>query len=133
MPLESSVCPRSGRSGRGNECSAAPQGLRIGQSALDIQKSSGCAHEHFRTLANYAKLQKVATHAVSDRVEAAYRRGDLFEKRRKLMEAWGAYCATPTMERGAVCWLCGARRRDSVIYVRGGQLRTHPIQSAAWS
>ena len=31
-------------------------------------------------------------HAVSDKVEAAYRRGDLFEKRRKLMDAWAAYC-----------------------------------------
>jgi hypothetical protein len=31
-------------------------------------------------------------HAVSDAVEAAYRRGDLLEKRRKLMEAWASYC-----------------------------------------
>jgi integrase len=41
-------------------------------------------------------------HAIGDKVEAAYRRGDLFEKRRKLMEAWGAYCVTPAGERGAV-------------------------------
>ena len=33
-------------------------------------------------------------HAVSDKVEAAYRRGDLFEKRRVLAEAWGKFCAT---------------------------------------
>jgi len=33
-------------------------------------------------------------HAIPDAVEAAYRRGDLFEKRRKLMDAWAAYCAT---------------------------------------
>lgn len=32
-------------------------------------------------------------HAVGDKVEAAYRRGDLFEKRRRLMEAWAEYCA----------------------------------------
>jgi integrase len=32
-------------------------------------------------------------HAVGDKVEAAYRRGDLLEKCRKLMEAWAAYCA----------------------------------------
>lgn len=32
-------------------------------------------------------------HAVGDKVEAAYRRGDLFAKRRKLMEAWAGYCA----------------------------------------
>jgi integrase len=32
-------------------------------------------------------------HTVTNRVEAAYRRGDLFEKRRKLMDAWAAFCA----------------------------------------
>lgn len=31
-------------------------------------------------------------HIVSNQVEAAYRRGDLFDKRRKLMDAWGQYC-----------------------------------------
>ncbi len=31
-------------------------------------------------------------HTVGNKVEAAYRRGDLFDKRRKLTEAWAAYC-----------------------------------------
>ena len=35
-------------------------------------------------------------HTVSDKVEAAYRRGDLFEKRRQLAEAWAAYIDSPT-------------------------------------
>jgi integrase len=34
-------------------------------------------------------------HMIENKVEAAYRRGDLFDKRRKLMEAWAVYCATP--------------------------------------
>jgi hypothetical protein len=34
-------------------------------------------------------------HAVENKVEAAYRRGDLFEKRRNLMEAWADFCSTP--------------------------------------
>ena len=34
-------------------------------------------------------------HVIENKAEAAYRRGDLFEKRRKLMEAWAAYCAAP--------------------------------------
>jgi integrase len=34
-------------------------------------------------------------HAVGNKVEAAYRRGDLFDKRRRLMEAWAVYCAAP--------------------------------------
>jgi integrase len=31
-------------------------------------------------------------HIIGDKTEAAYRRGDLFEKRRQLMEAWASYC-----------------------------------------
>jgi integrase len=34
-------------------------------------------------------------HAITDKVEAAYRRGDLFEKRRLLMFDWAKYCDTP--------------------------------------
>ena len=34
-------------------------------------------------------------HVVSDKVEAAYRRGDLFEKRRQLAEAWAKFCTAP--------------------------------------
>lgn len=33
-------------------------------------------------------------HTVGNKVEAAYRRGDMFEKRRKMAEAWAKYCAT---------------------------------------
>jgi integrase len=32
-------------------------------------------------------------HTIGDKVEAAYRRGDLFEKRREMMEAWGRWCS----------------------------------------
>jgi len=35
------------------------------------------------------------SHALTDNVEAAYRRGDMREKRRKMMEAWATYCAKP--------------------------------------
>jgi integrase len=34
-------------------------------------------------------------HTVSDKVEAAYRRGDLFDKRRRLMTAWAEFCSKP--------------------------------------
>jgi integrase len=34
-------------------------------------------------------------HAITDKVEAAYRRGDLFEKRRLLMLDWARYCGSP--------------------------------------
>jgi integrase len=39
-------------------------------------------------------------HAVGDKVEAAYRRGDLFEKRRQLAEAWATFCTMPAITSG---------------------------------
>lgn len=33
-------------------------------------------------------------HTVSNKVEAAYRRGDMLEKRKKIMDAWADYCRT---------------------------------------
>lgn len=36
--------------------------------------------------------EAVLAHAISSKVEAAYRRGDMFEKRRELMDAWCGYC-----------------------------------------
>jgi integrase len=38
-------------------------------------------------------VEMTLAHAISDKVEAAYRRGDLFQKRRDLMDAWGRYAA----------------------------------------
>jgi integrase len=44
---------------------------------------------------NYPReaAEMALAHAVGDKVEAAYRRGDLFEKRRRLMGDWAQYCA----------------------------------------
>jgi integrase len=38
-------------------------------------------------------VEMALAHTVGDKVEAAYRRGDLFEKRRRLMDDWARYCA----------------------------------------
>jgi integrase len=43
--------------------------------------------------------EKALAHAISDKVEAAYRRRDLFDKRRDLMEAWAEYCASHKLDR----------------------------------
>ncbi len=48
-------------------------------------------------------------HTLRDKVEAAYRRGDLFEKRRRLMEEWATFCADPT-PRGQVVPIADGRR-----------------------
>ncbi len=33
-------------------------------------------------------------HVIGNKSEAAYRRGDLFDKRRRLMVDWASYCST---------------------------------------
>jgi integrase len=37
-------------------------------------------------------VEMALAHVTGNRVETAYRRGDLFDKRRRLMEAWATYC-----------------------------------------
>ena len=44
-----------------------------------------------RTFANVVSEMALA-HTIGDKAEAAYRRGDLFNKRTKLMQAWNRYC-----------------------------------------
>ncbi len=36
-------------------------------------------------------------HSVGNKVEAAYRRGDMFEKRRRMMSDWAAFCSRPAI------------------------------------
>lgn len=48
-------------------------------------------------------------HAIGDKVEAAYRRGDMLKKRFRMMNEWARYCAT----------------------VRGGDAKVVPIRGAA--
>ena len=52
----------------------------------------------FRTWAaertNFARevVETALAHVVGNKVEAAYQRGDLFDKRRRLMDAWAEFC-----------------------------------------
>jgi integrase len=39
-------------------------------------------------------VEMALAHTIESKVEAAYRRGDLFQKRRQLMEAWARFCIT---------------------------------------
>ena len=49
-------------------------------------------------------------HVVSDKTEAAYRRGDPFEKRRRMMEAWATFAGT-IAPKGEVVKLAGRKRK----------------------
>jgi integrase len=46
---------------------------------------------------NYPRdiAEAALAHAISDKTEAAYRRGDALDKRRRLMAEWARYCAEP--------------------------------------
>jgi integrase len=39
-------------------------------------------------------VEMALAHVIEDKTEAAYRRGNLFEKRRLVMEEWAAFCGT---------------------------------------
>jgi integrase len=39
-------------------------------------------------------VEMALAHVVENKAEAAYRRGDLFDKRRRLMDLWAEYCAS---------------------------------------
>jgi len=49
-------------------------------------------------------------HTIGDKTEAAYRRGDLFEKRRLMMAAWADFCDKPAT-KGEVIAMQGKRFR----------------------
>jgi integrase len=54
-------------------------------------------------------VEMALAHVVGSKVEAAYRRGDLFDKRRRLMDAWAEFCAKEPRERGKIVAVSGAR------------------------
>jgi integrase len=49
-----------------------------------------------RTAVPAEVAEMALAHAVGDQTEAAYRRGDLFDKRRELMTLWAKFIETPT-------------------------------------
>ena len=60
---------------------------------------------------NYPRevAEMALAHAIGDKVEAAYRRGDLFEKRRRLMKDLAAFCANRETRKGSVISMNAAR------------------------
>jgi hypothetical protein len=64
-------------------------------------------------------------HAVGDKVEAAYRRGDLFDKRRRLAEEWARFCSTaPKQETVAAL---GVKRSKVYDLINRGLLEARKI------
>jgi len=55
-----------------------------------------------RTNFPHEVAEMALAHTVGDKVEAAYRRGDLLQKRRQLMEAWARFCVTARSQADVV-------------------------------
>src|SRR4029450_8479202 len=70
-------------------------------------------------------VEMALAHAVQDKVEAAYRRGDLFEKRRKLMEVWAEFSCDALKSNIAIAW------DSSVAIVRQAQAQRHKVETVA--
>ena len=63
-----------------------------------------------RTTAPREILEVALAHAIGNQTEASYARGDLLEKRRKVMQVWASHCAAPSApaDRAKVVALRGA-------------------------
>lgn len=61
---------------------------------------------------NYPRdmAEMALAHKIPDKVEAAYRRGDMLEKRRRMMNDWAAFCALQALPAGKVVSLKAGRR-----------------------
>lgn len=53
-------------------------------------------------------LEVALSHTVGDEVEQSYQRGEMLDKRRRVMDAWAAYLATPTAKADVVHPIRGA-------------------------
>jgi integrase len=90
--------PRLFPSDRGGKLSNMAMAMLLRRMRLDVTvhgfrsgfrdwaaECTGYAHE---------VCEMALAHVIGNKAEAAYRRGDLFEKRRRLMADWAAYCAS---------------------------------------
>jgi integrase len=103
------------RTGRSLSSRAMRQLLqRIGRTDLTVHGFRAAFTDWAAERSNFpAEVRQMAlAHVVSDKVEAAYRRGDLFQKRRQLADAWTRYCTAPASPGGVVA-IGSATRRQS--------------------
>jgi integrase len=67
--------------------------------------SDWCAE---RTIIPPELRELVLAHAVGDKVDAAYRRGDMLEKRREVMETWSAFAAGDKLSKNQQSLIIGS-------------------------
>jgi integrase len=77
---------------------------RMGRADLTIHGFRSTFKDWAAERTNFpAEVSEMAlAHTVGDKVEAAYRRGNLFEKRRQLADAWAKFCGASAQTAGKV-------------------------------
>ena len=93
------------RSGTGLSQMALVMALRrLGHGGVTVHGFRSTFRDWAAERTNYPRevAEAALAHALRDKVEAAYRRSDLFEKRRRLMDEWAAFCAQPMQTGGEV-------------------------------
>jgi integrase len=70
---------------------------RMGRGDLTAHGFRSTFRDWIAERTNFARevAEQALAHSLPDKVEAAYRRGDLFDKRCQLMEAWARFCDQP--------------------------------------
>jgi integrase len=76
---------------------AMPELLKTMRPNVTVHGFRSCFMDWAHETTSFPKtvIDMSLAHTVGDKTEAAYRRGDLFVKRTKLMEAWAQYCEKP--------------------------------------
>jgi integrase len=69
---------------------------RMGRSDLTAHGFRSTFRDWAAECTNYPNevVEMALAHTISSKAEAAYRRGDLFEKRKSLMSDWESFCAS---------------------------------------
>src|SRR6516225_5677194 len=83
---------------------------RLGRSDLTVHGFRSTFRDWAAERTNFPRevAEHALAHSLPDKVEAAYQRGDLFEKRRRLMAEWARYCGTVELD-GTVVSLAAKR------------------------
>lgn len=67
---------------------------RMGRGELTVHGFRSCFRDWCAEVTGHPRevAEQALAHSLPDKVEAAYRRGDMLEKRRRLMEEWATFC-----------------------------------------
>jgi integrase len=87
---------------------------RMGRDDITVHGFRSTFRDWAAERTNYAAdvVEQALAHSVGNKVERAYRRGDVLDKRRRMMDEWANYCG-----------IVAARQADNVTSLRGERRR----------